>query len=247
MLVECPICSLVCESFEPFGESSRSHRPNAMCPGCGSLERHRLVWVYLLNETNLFSGATKRMLHVAPEAALAPRLSTAPTIDYLSADLDPTRAMVGMDLTDIQLPDDSFDVIYCSHVLEHIPDDRRAMRELFRVLAPDGWAILQSPVWREVTEEDPSMTNPAERAARFGQSDHLRSYGRDYAERLAEPGFQVTVDPYPRRLGPEWIKRFVLMRPEDVHLCRKLSAGPAGGVVDRLTSSVPAPGPRRQP
>ncbi len=206
-----------------------------------------MIWLYLLNETDLFSTTAKRMLHVAPEAWLTGRFSRAPAIDYVTADLDPARAMVQMDLTDIQLPDESFDVIYCSHVLEHIPDDLRAMRELFRVLRLTGWAVLQVPVWRDVTDEDLSVTDHEARGERFSQMDHVRAYGKDYAERLAQAGFQVTVDPYPRRLGPVWVERYGLMIQEDVYLCRKPSREAKPGLVDRFPSKASAPGPRRHP
>jgi len=185
----------------------------------------------MLTETELMSDTeTKRFLHVSPEPALKWKLAQVPWIDQLTADLEPAGVMVQMDITDIQYPDDSFDVIYCSHVLEHVPDDAAAMRELLRVLRPSGWAILQVPIWREVTDEDRSVTDAAERTLRFGQNDHVRSYGTDYALRLAEAGFQVTVDPYPRRLGLACVTRFGLTRAEEVHFVRKLPGGVPGSV-----------------
>ncbi len=241
--VECPICNQVAGEFEPFGLKPRL---NARCPTCGSLERHRLIWLYLVNETDLFSSRPKRMLHFAPEPALRGKFADHLSIDYVTADLAPGNAMLEMDIADIQLPDESFDVVYCSHVLEHVPDDRKAMRELLRVLRPGGWAILQVPMFGEETDEDPAVTDPAERLARFGQQDHLRAYGRDYPQRLSDAGFVVTVDRYPARLGQDLIARFRLTR-EDVHYCRKPLAGGTGGFVERVPVRVSAPGPRRQP
>ncbi len=133
------------------------------------------------------------MLHVAPESCLGERFRAHLGDGYLSADLCDDRAMVTMDITDIGYPDASFDVIYCSHVLEHVDDDRRAMRELHRVLRPGGWAIVLVPIIGDRTFEDPRITDPREREAAFGQEDHVRRYGPDVIDRLREPGFTVEV------------------------------------------------------
>ncbi len=219
--VYCPLCERTARRFRPFGGGTIK-RPGAQCPHCESLERHRLIWLYLRNETDLFTGTEpKRMLHVAPEPALHQRLVGEPLIDYLSADLDPGLADVQMDITAIDFPADSFDVIYCSHVFEHVPDDARAMRELCRVLRPTGWAILQVPILLERTEEDPSLTDPEERLRRFAQRDHVRAYGPDYAERLRAAGFDVRLDRYAERLGPERARRYGVLAEEIVHFCTK--------------------------
>ncbi len=159
--VRCPLCGKTARRFRPFGGGTVV-RPNARCPRCDSLERHRLIWLYLRDETDLFTPAAepRRMLHVAPEPVLRERLAGEPLIDYLSADLEPGVADVQMDITAIDFPDDSFDVIYCSHVLEHVPDDALAMRELCRVLRPSGWAILQVPILLARTDEDPVRHRP---------------------------------------------------------------------------------------
>jgi SAM-dependent methyltransferase len=140
----------------------------AACPGCDSRERQRLLYLYLHERTNLFKDRL-RVLHVAPEDCLQPKLASSPNIDYISADLSSSTAMTRMDITDIQFPNGSFDVILCSHVLEHVGDDRRAMRELHRILRPGGWAILQVPVdsSQEHTFEDPRVTDPRERERLF--------------------------------------------------------------------------------
>ena len=140
---ECPLCGTVADTFLPFG--IKSVRPDRQCPACGSLERHRLMWLFFALRTDLFTRP-QQVLHFAPEGTISVRLGALPTIDYLTADLDPTQAMVQMDITDIDRPDASFDVIFASHVLEHVPDDVRAMRELRRILRPDGWAVLEVPI-----------------------------------------------------------------------------------------------------
>lgn len=176
------------------------------------------------------------MLHVAPEAKLAERLQSAPNLDYLSGDLDPTHAMVQMDLTDIQYPDNTFDAIYCSHVLEHIPDDRRAMRELYRVLKPGGWAIIHAPIQRKTTIEDPSITTPQGRLRAYGQSDHVRSYGEDYVDRLRESGFDVTIEKFIDGFSDAEVERLGLhpapRTPDSyVYVSRKLVGSSATDVV----------------
>ena len=184
----CPLCG---RSSSRFAEYGIVPRPEAMCMHCGALERHRLAWLYLERRTDLLDGRRRRMLHVAPEAALERRLRKVVGDGYLTADLS-GRAMVEMDVEDIRMPDGSFDVIFCSHVLEHVNDDRRAMREFHRVLRPDGWAILLVPITAARTVEDPSVTDPAERLRLFGQGDHVRRYGPDYVDRLREAGFTVS-------------------------------------------------------
>lgn len=216
---ECPLCGATADEFLPFG--IKTVRPDCRCPACGSLERHRLVWLFFALRTDLFRRPV-RMLHIAPERALSVRLAALPGVDYLTADLDPTKAMVRMDITAIDRPDDSFDVIFASHVLEHVPDDVGAMRELRRVLHPDGWAVLEVPIHRPTTVEDPTVTDPEERTRLFGQHDHVRMYGNDgvFAARLAEAGFDVTVVDLAAELGPAATRRFRLDPAEKVHFCR---------------------------
>lgn len=217
---ECRCCEGHFRAFLPFGTPPRE---NAQCPGCGSLERHRLLWLYLKENTDLFRTRTA-LLYFAPEEVMQRLLRSLPNVEFLSADLVSSRAMVQMDITNIPRPDASFDAIIASHVLEHVPDDHRAMRELYRVLKPGGWAILQSPVRPDLehTFEDPSVTDPAERERLFGNYDHVRWYGRDYSERLSRAGFEVKVDPYVREtLSEEQSRRYGLMLSEDIYFCRK--------------------------
>jgi len=213
----CPVCESGVRVFRPFGVSPR---PDAMCPVCGSLERHRLLWLYFRDETGLFEPPVKKMLHVAPEPCFSERLSGCGYIDYLSADLY-GPAMVRMDVTDIQYPDDTFDVIYCSHVLEHVPDDRKAMSEFARVLKPGGWAVIQVPIKSDTTYEAPDVTDPSERERLFGQSDHVRVYGKDYVERLNSAGFDVDVVSYYNSLSDETLLRTGLRHErDDIYICR---------------------------
>lgn len=211
----CPVCESSIASFRDFG-----HIPAVWCPVCLSMDRHRLVWYFLRHRTNLFDGKAKRMLHVAAEPSFEPRLRKVPGLDYLTADLMDTKAMVRMDITDIQFPDASFHVVYCSHVLEHVPDDRKAMREFRRVLKPDGWAALMVPVTVDRTIEDPNCTDPAERERRFGQHDHFRTYGPDFADRLTESGFQVALVRARNLMSPEEQRRFSIPDGEIVFFCR---------------------------
>ncbi len=186
----CPVCGKSSRRFRQYGLAPRE---DAECVSCGALERHRFVWLYVFIKTNLFDGTPKRMLHVAPERCLESRFRQRLGEGYLTADLSNTRAMMNMDVTNIEYPDESFDVIYCSHVLEHVQGDRKAIREFYRVLRSNGWAILLVPITAKRTFEDPSMVEPAERLKAFGKEDHVRRYGPDFVDRLREADFNVEV------------------------------------------------------
>jgi SAM-dependent methyltransferase len=186
----CPVCESYVDRFLPGGTPPR---PDVKCPVCGANRRTRFAWLVLHRRTDLFDGRPKRMLHVAPERSLTRRLGELPGLEYLTADLEPGKAMVQMDITDIRFDDASFDVVYCTHVLEHVPDDRRAMRELLRVLRPGRWALLMMPITADRTFEDPSITDPAERERVFGHPAHVRRYGPDLLDRLREAGFVATM------------------------------------------------------
>jgi len=215
----CPCCEQKFPRFLPFGIPPLL---NALCPQCNSLARHRLLWMYLKERTNILRD-NLQLLHFAPEGFLQEVLSRLPNISYLSADLFLPSAMVKMDITDITLEDKSVDVIICIHVLEHIVDDHKAMTELYRVLRPGGWALLQSPLDldRDKTFEDPNIVSPEERYRHFGQADHVRWYGLDYKDRLEKAGFVVNVDGFVRELSDEVIQRFGLDRREDIYFCSK--------------------------
>lgn len=215
----CPVCERYSGRFLPFGLAPRD---DAQCPRCGALERHRLVWLYFQKSTDLFDRRPKTMLHVAPERCLAERLSAMLGSGYLTADLHDPSAMVRMDVMNIAYPDESFDVIYCSHVLEHVIDDRRAMREFRRVLKRDGWAVLLVPITAERSWEDPSVTSPEERERLFGQHDHVRVYGPDYVDRLRDAGFGVSIATAGDLLQPVDLVRLGLAggAAGDIHFCQ---------------------------
>jgi SAM-dependent methyltransferase len=184
----CPICRRSARRFRPFGNPPR---PQAQCPHCGSLERHRFVWLLLTTDTDLFAAAPRRVLHFAPERCLEPLLRHRLGSGYVTADLDRDDVDLRIDVTAMDLPDASFDVILCSHVLEHVPDDGLAMRELRRILDPGGWGLLVVPIKVPVTVEDPTVTDPEERLRVFGQRDHVRLFGPDIVGRLETAGFEV--------------------------------------------------------
>jgi SAM-dependent methyltransferase len=180
-----------------------------VCPRCGSRQRHRLLWLYLERRTDL-PASSARVLHFAPEAGLERRLRSLPALRYRTADLEPGRGDLTLDVTEIDLPDASVDVLLCVHVLEHVEDDRRALRELHRVLAPGGWGVVQVPIQGERTDEDPAVRDPEERRRRFGQEDHVRMYGRDFRDRLVDAGFEVDVVVFRDELSPRERARYGL-------------------------------------
>jgi len=186
----CPVCENASKRFGVYGVIPRR---DARCVWCGALERHRFTWLYFMQKTDLFDGRPKKLLHISPEPAFEKELEQCLGSGYLTADLFDPRAMVRMDVADVCSPDEMFDVIYCSHVLECVPDDRRAIREFYRALKREGWAIVLVSITAEKTFEDPAVTDPAERVRLFGQVDRVRRYGTDFAERLKGAGFKVKV------------------------------------------------------
>jgi predicted SAM-dependent methyltransferase len=186
----CPVCRMPSRRFAEFGIVPRE---DAKCIWCGALERHRLVWLYFKKMTDLFDGRPKSVLHIAPERMFENLLKHQFNSGYFTADLSDSKAMVRMDITHVDYAEETFDVIYCSHVLEHVSNDRRAIHELHRILKSDGWAVLLIPITADRTFEDPSVTKPSERLKLFGQEDHVRRYGPDFVERLNEAGFKVKV------------------------------------------------------
>jgi len=167
--VSCPICAGCYKKF-----SVSQGRPNAKCPACESKERHRFLWLYLREKTGFFSDKKKiRVLHFAPETEIQKILKLYPHICYISADIESDSAMIKMDITDIIFRDNCFDLILCSHVLEHVADDKTAMKELFRVLKLHGKMLLQIPVIGDKTIEDFSITAEKGREKIFGQKDHV--------------------------------------------------------------------------
>ena len=231
----CPLCGAQLKTLWPRGLAhpvlaqydiiGGGFREHASCPVCGSTERERLVWLYISQRTDILARPA-RLLHVAPERELGARLRAQPQLAYLSADLMDEGVMVKMDITDIHYPDASFDAIICNHVLEHVPDDTRALREFYRVLAPGGWAILQVPYSQQITVsvEDPSIVTAEARAQVFGQEDHVRIYAKqDYLQRLEFARFSVECFDW-LQAGPDFggpDNHFGLMPRETLFIVRK--------------------------
>lgn len=229
---QCPFCKrsfghlLPAGYYLPVFKEQRivgaGYRLDAVCPGCGSLDRERLVYLYLKLKTNVFRGRV-RLLHVAPEKSLQNVLKALPNVTYVSTDLASVGVMVKMDLIRMAFPDNSFDVVICNHVLEHIHDDRQAMSEICRVVKPEGWAIIQVPISLalEKTYEDSEISLPEDREKAFGQEDHVRIYGRDYRDRLERAGFRVKLYSFFREFGWLGVHKYALLKDENLYVCSK--------------------------
>jgi SAM-dependent methyltransferase len=215
-----PIDGKSFKRFLPYGYDEQ--RPNALSPSTLSLERHRLLWIYLQNETEFFKKHLK-VLHMAPEQCFLSIFKKMSNLDYTTADLYSPIVDVKADILDLPFEDDLFDVVFCNHVLEHIEDDARAMSELFRVMKPGGLGIFQIPqdIHLERTYEDASITSPEEKAKHFGQYDHVRIYGKDYFDRLRKAGFKVEELDYSANLPPELVKKYCLTKGEILPVCAK--------------------------
>ena len=215
-----PIDGATFRSFLPYGHENP--RENVLSPSTLSLERHRLLWLYLQRETDFFDKDLS-VLHFAPEQAFYSLFRSQGNLEYTTTDLNSPLADVKADICHLPFEDDRFDVILCNHVLEHIPDDRRALSELYRVMKPGGWGIFQVPqqLSREHTFEDPAITEPGERRRVFGQYDHVRIYGRDYFDILRQAGFRVTAVDYTATLGAANIERYRLAPGELIPLAEK--------------------------
>lgn len=211
----CPICEVESPSFLPEGA-----RINARCAHCKSLERDRFAWIFLKEKTDFFKNK-KRLLHVAPEAALERKFSELLTSDYISCDINEEKAMLQVDITQMQFSNESFDTIYCGHVLEHVIEDSKAMAEFFRVLTHGGWALITVPIYSESTYEDFSITDPKERKKKFDQCDHVRKYGLDIIQRLERVGFEVELIHAQEILNADQLERMSLRKKDSVIFCKK--------------------------
>tara|TARA_R110002050_G_scaffold160808_2_gene290245 strand:+ start:8424 stop:9191 length:768 start_codon:yes stop_codon:yes gene_type:complete len=207
-------------TFLPYGYGKQ--RNNALSPSTLSLERHRLLWLYLKNETDFFTSNHK-VLHFAPEQAFYKRFRNMKNLDYVTTDLNSPLADVKADICNLPFKENEFDIIFCNHVLEHIPDDTKAMQELYRVLKPGGFGVFQIPqdLNREKTFEDNSITDKKERAKIFGQYDHVRIYGRDYFDKLRSVGFKVDEVDYTNTLSQKEITKYCLAKGEIIPVVYK--------------------------
>jgi len=215
-----PIDGKSFKMFLPYGYGKQ--RNNVLSPSTLSLERHRLLWLYLNRETDFFT-APKKVLHFAPEQAFYKRFRNQKNLEYTTTDLFSPLADVKADICNLPFEDNSYDVILCNHVLEHIPDDKKAMQELYRVLKPGGMGIFQIPqdLSREITFSDDSITDEKERAKIFGQYDHVRVYGRDYFDKLRSIGFNVVEEDYTSKISPELVEKYCLAKGEIIPVCFK--------------------------
>lgn len=215
-----PIDGKTYRKFLPYGYENQ--RENVLAPGTLSLERHRLLWLFLKNETSFFSEPL-RVLHFAPEQAFYKRFRKQKNLTYTTTDLNSPLADVKADICNLPFADNSFDFILCNHVLEHIPDDKKAMSELYRILKPGGTGIFQIPqdLNRDTTFEDNTITDRKERAKIFGQYDHVRIYGRDYFNKLRKAGFHVEEADYTSNLPEETINYYRLAKGEIIPVCKK--------------------------
>lgn len=215
-----PIDGKSYRKFLPYGYQTQ--RPNVLAPGSLSLERHRLLWLYLKNDTDFFTEP-KKVLHLAPEQAFHSRFKKQNNLDYTTADLDSPLADLKADIMDLPFTDETFDVAICNHVLEHVADDKKAMQELYRVLKKGGLGIFQVPqdLSRETTYEDVNITDPKERTKHFGQYDHVRVYGKDYFDKLRAVGFDVTAIDYSTKISPHLFDRYRLAKGELLPVCVK--------------------------
>jgi SAM-dependent methyltransferase len=219
--VSCPVCEKSFRKFLPYGRINP--RPNALCPYCMSLERHRLIWLYLKEKSDFFNEK-KKVLHIAPEACFINRFEKQHGENYITADIESPLAKIKMDIHQIPFPANTFDVVLCNHVLEHVKDDIQAMREIQRTLKPGGFAILQVPFFNPVpdkTFEDDSITDRKTREKIFGQDDHVRKYGHDYTDRINSSGLKAEPENFIDDILPEERRKYGLADGEIIYKGKK--------------------------
>jgi len=221
--VECPVCERKFSKFLSYG-SKVAHRENVLCPYDLTLERHRLMWLYLKNESNFFTAEKLDILHIAPEQCFHGKFKAQKNLNYLTGDLESPIADLHFDLHQIPLEDNRFDVVFCNHVMEHVDDPIQCMKELFRVMKPNGWAIMQVPqdMSREITYEDQTIVTPEDREKHFWQKDHVRLFGRDYPQWLEKAGFTIEIYDVQKNFDKQTIDKFRLMKDELLYIARKV-------------------------
>ena len=220
--VECPVCERSFSKFLSYG-SDVAHRENVLCPYDLTLERHRLMWLYLKDHSDFFTAEKISLLHIAPEQCFHSRFKSQKNLNYLTGDLVSPIADLHFDLHQIPLEDNRFDVVFCNHVLEHVDDAMQCMRELYRVMKPGGWAIMQVPqdFNRETTLEDPNIVTPEDREKHYWQKDHVRLFGRDYPDWLRKAGFTVQEFKPTEHYDATLIDRMRLQKGEILYIARK--------------------------
>ena len=218
-----PIDGRSFRKFLPYGYGKQ--RENALSPSTLSLERHRLMWLFLKDNTNFFTATKKfKVLHIAPEQCFLDIFRKQQNLNYITSDLESPIADVKADICDLPFKENEFDIVFCNHVLEHISNDTKAIKELYRVLKPGGFGIFQIPqdLSKAITFEDSTITDSKERAKLFGQYDHLRVYGRDYFNKLRSIGFKVDEVDYTKKITLDKIEKYCLMKNEILPVCYKL-------------------------
>ncbi len=220
--VECTVCERSFSKFLSYG-SDTAHRENVLCPYDLTLERHRLMWLYLRDQSNFFSAEKLQVLHIAPEQCFHARFKAQKNLDYLTGDLVSPIADIHFDLHHIPLEDNRFDVVFCNHVLEHVDDANQCIAELYRVMKPGGCGIMQVPqdFDRQVTYEDPTITSPKDREIHFWQKDHVRLFGMDYPQWLERAGFKVSEFDPRKEYGDEKVVRYRLHEKEILYIVHK--------------------------
>jgi SAM-dependent methyltransferase len=220
--VACPVCERSFSKFLSYG-SNVAHRENVLCPYDLTLERHRLMWLYLKKESNFFTSEGLKVLHIAPEQCFLPLFKKQSNLAYLTGDLESPIADIHFDLHEIPLEDNRFDVVFCNHVMEHVKDPIQCMKEIYRVMNNGGWAIMQVPqdFNRTETYEDASITSPEDREKHFWQKDHVRLFGKDYPQWLEKAGFKVTEFNLNNHFSNEEIERYRLMKGEVLYIAHK--------------------------
>ncbi len=219
--VECPVCEKSFKKFLPYGYGE-SNKDNRLCPNCLSLERHRLLWLFLREKTSFFSEKLT-VLHIAPEQPFLKKFKNLSNLNYITADLYSPIVDIKTDIRKMIFENNKFDFVICNHVLEHIDAEQKAMKEILRVLKPGGKAILQVPINYSLdkTFEDPNITSDKDRQKYYGQYDHVRLYGKDYPERLRQAGFYVTEDDFVNSFSDEEINRYKFDKNEIIYVCSK--------------------------
>ena len=220
--VNCNVCKRSFRKFLSYG-SKVAHRENVLCPYDLTLERHRLMWYYLENNSTFLTQKDLKLLHIAPEQCFHKKFKAQENLSYITGDLESPIADLHFDLHNIPLEENSFDVIFCNHVLEHVKDDHKCMSELFRIMKPGGWGIFQVPIdWnRTSTYEDPKIISFKDREKHFWQKDHVRLYGLDYPNKLETVGFNVEEFDYHQHIDIEKQESYRFHKDEILYILRK--------------------------